>query len=71
MDKKRIEGRWAETSWHNTAKSLGLTPGGKCDGCAQKRRVLTWGDPAAGGRGVSRDRSSGPTSRGRSLARLN
>jgi hypothetical protein len=48
MDKKRIKGRRGVTSWHNTAKSLRLSPVGKSDVCVAKQRVLTWGDPVVG-----------------------
>jgi hypothetical protein len=51
MDKKRIKGRRRTTSWHNTAKSSDSTSGGKCDVCAGKQRVLTWGDPSVGNDG--------------------
>ena len=55
MDKKRIEGRRggragttqrSERSDMTTrAQSTGSSRGGKCDDCAGKQRVLTWGDP--------------------------
>jgi hypothetical protein len=51
MDKKRIKGRRGVTSWHNTAKSLRLSPVGKSDVCVAKQRVLTWGGPVVGNDG--------------------
>ncbi len=40
MDKKRIKGLRGVTSWHNTAKSLRLSPVGKSDVCVVKQRVV-------------------------------
>jgi hypothetical protein len=58
MNKNHIQGRRGGRAG-TTQRSPVLDRGGKCGGCAEKQRALTWGDPAAATPWeVSRDRSS-------------
>jgi hypothetical protein len=72
MNKNRIEGRYGATSWHNTAKSIGLPVEVNAE-VVQGSNVFLPGEiPLLKRRWeVSRSHSSGRTSRGLKEARLN
>jgi hypothetical protein len=72
MDKNRIEGRYRATSWHNTAKSIGLPVEVNAEVVQGSNALLPGEIPPLKRRSeVSRGRSSVRTSRGLKYARLN